>query len=82
MWAEDKTPAYRYGEIPGAATVSENLSCCTRTMRQRGRVSIPQQRKTLFASLGSRQCQNIYLIYIPSFVDTYPFGWNGRVQPH
>ena len=26
MWAEGKTPAYRYGEIPGAAAVSENLS--------------------------------------------------------
>ena len=45
MWAEGKTPAYRYGEIPGAAAVSENLSCCTRTMRQRGRASISQQRK-------------------------------------
>ncbi len=45
MWAEGKTPAYRYGEIPGAAAVSENLSCCTRTTRQRGRASIPRQRK-------------------------------------
>ena len=46
MWAEGKTPAYRYGEIPGAAAVSENLSCCTRTMRQRGRASIPPAEET------------------------------------
>ena len=45
MWAEGKTPVYRYDEISGAAAVSEYLSCCTRTMRQRGRASTPRQRK-------------------------------------
>ena len=45
VWAESKTPVYRYGEISGAATVSENLSCCTRTMRQRGRANTFRQRK-------------------------------------
>ncbi len=45
MWAEGKNTSYRYGEISGAAAVSENLSCCTRAMRQRGRANTSRQRK-------------------------------------
>ncbi len=36
MWVEGKTPVYRYGEISGAAAVSENQSCCT-TVREESR---------------------------------------------
>ncbi len=46
MWAEGKIPVYRYGEISGAAAVSENLSCCTRAMRQRGRANTSPAEKT------------------------------------